>query len=926
MPFFKWVQVGMGKIANRIKRYMGEEAEGYKRILEKHAGGFSTEEARIAHRATREGLTFLVLAILIEILLTIITYNLPRQAFEVSAVTYQLFWGLGLLASLVLVSHYKVRFGGRLMIPIMGLLEFYSPPASSMKPDVYLVMLLMTLLETAAVGAFIDYGASTEPGRSRPRARPFALLIPGVAIPAFFSELEPFKMIVAASGLMCCVWGWLVVPRVANLDRDPELLRMAAMRRYAHFLAARLFAVAAGALPLYLLLASFDIDRRLQWPPSTDRAVISSFAGEERVWFWQQKARLLNMSDFANNTNNIDSPKSFLYGFYRDSLARGELKRIKDARLNVLIDDQDAEAYVKLKNFLQPYRVSDSTTFIDLVSGAGHHLVLLSLEESPMRALGPFRAKRLFNVETLLSDVRPSPAGGEVSRFDAWEALRSFYGSLDEKKPGLAEYTKKEMQREVYHNQVWRYLLALYGSLGFVLIWRRGADYSVAGWLGVWLLGAGLAGAYKYASLFLPAFYFHVWHKALDLPSGQFILALIMLIKAVSWVVVKMFVFFVPCAAVWTYICWHQNTRSDKTDRWALLWLALKIFLVAAVMNALFVSSLLATIILQGKERIDLIGALMVVLVFVAPCLAAGRILQKKNDPQGQSILDWMAAMLFVACQPIVLLGATQWSVVEAERLLLHLNLLVGAMFLIVMLILFLRRQFLYIINAQQLSFVIAVVLIPGILDALEGRLQAVVEIYSQSAFIYTRGTKALSIVLAVFLFSKIKLYLEKGLTYVTAYRFVKIERLVGKVLEDLGDLGQPAALNSIRETFVSCGMAEYAMYTRRDGDEFELVDSSSFDSPPAHLDISADLRRFLGNNLRFVDLHLMKWEWNFFFFQFELEKIQSKTNGGYLLPIALSRGLRGLLVIPYGRKGRHAIGDLFAAEIGNLGLAVVHR
>jgi hypothetical protein len=902
MQFSQWLQRHITKNGGQfawVKDYMRQGTDGYRKILERLEKDISEEEAEIAYEAKQKGMKATIVFILVGVLLNVITYNLPPSYVDLSSFTYDLSWAFGLLASLVLVSYYRVSFGGRLMVMAMGLLAFYSPPVSSLRPDLYLFTLVLILAEAAFLGCCIDYGASTEPKRPHPRRRRWVLLLPGLIIPASvlfdWRAVGRFPVLTILAGFLCSVWGWWIVPRLekqVNLGHDCELLRTAAMSRYTRFISARIFAVLAGALPFYLLLASFDIDQRLRWPEGNGPAMVTTIEGHQKIWFWQQKARLLRITD-CNGKG--------LYGFHPTSLDLKTLDEINSEFIAIRKNDQDERAFLRLKGLLDEYSIDNADNFRELFSTDGIP-VLFSLEENSVQGFGPFHRKKLFHIENLFHREGPT----------------------------LVSYTKNEIQEAVSHNETWRYLLAFFGTLGFILIWKRGADYSVARWLGVWLIGAALAGAYRYSSLFLPAFYFQIWHRAVDLPSGQFILALLLLIQGTTWVIVMAFAFCIPCAAVWTYVCWPQTTRSEKTNRLTLILLAIKIALVAVAMNLTFFLSILTAKTIdqftQHTTNIDIPGVLAIIVFFSSVSLSIGFLVQRRYDPKDLSALDWLSASFFIACQPIVLLATTQEITTEADALLRNLSLFMGVSFMVILLALFLTRQFLQIINAQQLSFAIVIILIPGLLTIMEDYLKDLVAFYSQSALIYSKGAKALSGIVAVALFPKIRLYVERALTFFTPYHTLKIESRIRKIMEELGDLRQPAALDRLRQTFEECGLADYGLYSRRDNDDFEIVIKSSNYDPPPKLAVSRFLRRFLGRNPRFIDLNLIALEWRFFFFQFELSRLQRATGSGYLLPVIISEGVRGILFIPYDPSVRHAIGDLSAREIGNLGLIAVHR
>ncbi|HWM90259.1 MAG TPA: hypothetical protein VN493_05785 [Thermoanaerobaculia bacterium] len=69
-----------------------------------------------------------------------------------------------------------------------------------------------------------------------------------------------------------------------------------------------------------------------------------------------------------------------------------------------------------------------------------------------------------------------------------------------------------------------------------------------------------------------------------------------------------------------------------------------------------------------------------------------------------------------------------------------------------------------------------------------------------------------------------------------------------------------------------------------------------------------------------FLDLKRLALEWRYFFFQFELHRVQEATSGRFLLAICLGQSVRALLVVP-GELVRLRVGEPLAAEIANLKL-----
>src|SRR5262249_19505008 len=152
--------------------------------------------------------------------------------------------------------------------------------------------------------------------------------------------------------------------------------------------------------------------------------------------------------------------------------------------------------------------------------------------------------------------------------------------------------------------------------------------WGYAFWIGIWFLGLGTVGAYRYHLFFFQAISYKLWRHALANPGANFLLTIFQVCDALVVINAFIFLLFVPCACVWSWICWPTNRerylRSLARHPWLgrIKYVAVlggKTILVASLMNLLFRGSwaLLSKILPEGSVWSGLAGVLAAIL-FVA--------------------------------------------------------------------------------------------------------------------------------------------------------------------------------------------------------------------------------------------------------------------------------------------------------------------
>jgi len=488
----------------------------------------SPQEADDARLAARESLRMLGYAAACGVLLQVLIYGVPADRTTTPAVLYDLLKAQSIVIPLVLVSRFRVHLAGRTLMPLVGLLDFYRPAAASWHLADYGGPLFLTLVSYFLVGCLLDFGASAEPGRARPRARRWTLTILGAAMLAWSLyesvTIHHPMLFSAAASFLCSAWGYWIAPRLerrGSLDvPDAETLRLIALQRWGRFAIGRSLAILLGTLPFVIFLHTLQFKQRLAWPERPDSAatVHTGTGDHAKVWFWKPRGRLLRLADFGQNE---------LYGVPRSEAIAvlAEAARSQESK------------YRALKTRLGAHRLRNEADFAKL----------FLVETKP----------RVYLLEP------QSARANWLSSGMVWNPIVEDEIESDQ----LTGYTKDELTAKAANYFVRQVLLLSYGLLGFTILWRRGGDSRLARYLGCWLLGVAMAGSARYTMLFLPQIRYSVWHHALSLPWQNLFLAIATVVQVLNGTLLYLFVLFVPCAAIWILRCWPNRLNGERFQR-----------------------------------------------------------------------------------------------------------------------------------------------------------------------------------------------------------------------------------------------------------------------------------------------------------------------------------------------------------------------
>lgn len=899
---------GTLRLRKELWKLLPQGTKGYRKLLVKLSPEISADEANEAEKATHKNLRLLGLAIALSVCVQLLIYLVPKVSFNFQGLLFDVFIAGSLLTSLVLVSAFRIPFAGRLILPLAAVFAFlYRPPFMPWESISYARFVMLLLSLSFVAGRILDCGASTTPDRSHPRPRRWILLTLGLALLVLISSIlkEMVGYILPLSlgvSLAYCFWGWFPgkwLERRANPQKvDIETLRLAALMRWGLFARGRTLAILLGLLPFWLFLNGLDLEKRLRWPEDHD-AVRTQHENKEKVWFWIHKGAYLRKDDLRREEFYLlDARKAKSDTLKRIQFLERALRAGHQSQLYPELESQ----YNELRELLAPYRVDTyeelSPALEDYENNQSNHISLYLLSKNKIDAQGPLlTTPAIFSVENQLGD--------ETKR--------------------LIPASREDIESERAHNAIWQCSLLGFGLIGFTFIWRRGGDSALARWLGIWLIGVGIAGKYRYVQFFLPALGFDLWHRSLAYPSAHLWLSLILIFNLLTKASLYLFELCIPCAALWVHRCWPAARRSERKHPWlASLAFAARIFIIAFCMDVCFFGTLLGSrggSLEPASPAIEAWSCLAAVIVFmVITCgTTYGLLWWGKRD---LPISEVLTTFLLFAVQVVTLAAITTRKSVLGADLFKLAGLVLGFALLSALVVLIFRKDLLHVSAARDVSFAIVYLVLPLFVVWFEEQIREFVSHVTQGSIVPERGAQILWVVIAVALLPPFRQRLEEGIIYLSNPRLSRLRDSIERALETLVTMRGEECVQQIRAALRECGVEDFLLYQRTGDDRFEVIGWGSADASPS-LNVSAPLRQFLKRQRDFVDLDRVAFEWRFFFVQFELKRLHRSVEWRYLLPICLGTSLRALLIIPESTaEEQRVIGTPMIGDIAALGLA----
>jgi hypothetical protein len=885
--------------------------EVYHDFQDKYAAEISTDEAIAAERAFSKGQTALAW-VAASWMAIVLLASFLEQHLLLAAVLSDIAQALVIIASLVLVTLYRVPFAGRLLIPL-GMFEVALEVPSSSWDDTEVIaggaFFLFFILW--CFGWMIDGGASPERHPRHPRLPAalllaFSVLFSGVAV-FLWSEYgrdegHPFPFGVILASAVCALWPWLnswFEKRRPHLDPDAKMVHQVAVRRWLSRFFGRLLAVVFAVFPLFLFLNNLDLVEKLRVPSETSvLETPGALGGPRTLWYWptapkdkgkRVEGRFLQLEDFK---------KARIYGLSKSRVGEAKLNEIESAIANLSGEPEKAELLTKLESSLKPYRIGSDNAFQALWVDRP-----ASDDDVVLYQLGTGRAR---------------PSLGKPKGVDVNFVQENPFETV----------TRSEIQRLIAERYLVGGFLAVCGALGFLLLWRRGGDSPTARWLSLWVVGWAVAIASPYARFYLPTVVYNLWQIALHSPIGGIFLTALSTLESLADV--NAFFAFVPLpfAALWVHLCWPvKPTLSRWTWRQRGAFAVKTIVILGILCMAFLVSAALG---LWGSDEIiwrwGLIG-------FTLVAIGLGWLARRKTAARSEiPVLGALPVVAFLCFQAAVvfddlldeLLGmanrgelnkAAQWESFS------NLGLVSICAFAAICLWLILRRDFLSLSTGWDFSRILLLAILPLLFELSEDLAGHLLE---ATSFFSDSGQTVLGLVIVIALLGPVEKILQRLVLRLAMPRLFAIERAVENALEAIVDApGDAEVREAAVSVFQELEIGEYLFYGRRENGALHLLVGTR-DPAPQKIPLSKRLRSHLVHRCGSVlDLHNVPLHWRHFFQQFELARLEQATGCRYLLPVCFGNSLRALVLLPGVLDGHPVCRDLAGAEVGKLGVVV---
>lgn len=830
----------------------------------------------------------------------------PPGLFWLHELADDLLIGLTLLAAVGLGWYFHVRFAGRLLLPFLAMTAFQMPPSTSWDRAFWDQAGALTALcgLLFLLGWLLDFGAGHEEGRGRTLRRNIALtgggllLAGGLLAGAVFEHYEaadkgvaalsPWFSILCAVALM--IGPWLIdrqrVLRPPVLAGDVLTCHLVAERRWLRSISGRILAIAIGLIPTLLFLNGLDLAEKMRWPDDPDVIRSRDEEGREHVWFWDTRARFFRTTDLQT---------SEIYGWTAKDFPDPDREQqfteeIIGLVLAVQQNPSDGQAYAALTKALAAYRLVDAA------------------------ALGTILwddTRRTWYVEhNQTRPQRAAPAG-----LDLYHAQRNI---------GLRSYSRAAMELKANSIDILNWLAACFGVVGLIILWRRAGDSPTARWTGFWLVGVLCGIVTINSDLFVPYLEYEIWHRALDSPLSNMLLALWGGSQLLQYMLIILNLASLSLCAAWVHLCWPPReapARGLWTTRGIIV---AKILLVTAACNALALLVGAVTVLALGDDFAAW-GMAAASIAVNALALGLGAYLRTRTRLRSEvPQAGWLLAVTYLLSQ---IAAVYYLFLLEASDLtppLMMTAKVLVCLFLLSALIFIVHTQFLRISAERDISFVVLTLLLPFLFEGLENFAQ---DLLKQTPFFSERGASILGLVMVVVLLGPLWRLLGQAITWLTVRRFAQVKRAVTTtmlaILEADDDTDfRERALAMFREL----GIQDFVFYRRGRGDTFDMTIRGVAVCPAARIVISPMLRATLGHEASFIDTESIAFEWRYFFEQFELQRLRNITGCRHLLPISVGGSVRGVLGLPDNEESRQLSRSAMAPQLTEFGMSLFVR
>jgi hypothetical protein len=443
------------------------------------------------------------------------------------------------------------------------------------------------------------------------------------------------------------------------------------------------------------------------------------------------------------------------------------------------------------------------------------------------------------------------------------------------------------------------------------VLWRRGGDSRAARWTGLWLGGLAASslgvlqgdklGNIEISSLAL---------SAQDTTMGRFLLILYAAFYLISYAVILLYGYFIPQWALFAHFA--GNPLLPQSVVGARPWLArYRTVVLLAMVGVGNYGVMLCFADMTVNQRMTLTG-----IVNMAAMCALWR--WQRRQGRQENPVSRNAVLAFISA------NVSMWLIsVPGRQAHTEYDIAINALMALLFLFLFAKAvfddDFLQLAGGRDVSFLASVIVLPILFETSEGSVQTILEGFG---FFSETATGIIGTVTVVLLVQPVQHLLSAVFTHLVNPGLRRVQKLIDQYTETVSESGREVGRDDpALQIFQGAGIARFGFYASRpSGRMVELI--NKLDNNKPEIQISLSLRKKLGTTKCFIDLQSTAFEWNYFYEQFELCRLQRQLCCRYLFPVCVGNSLRAILCLGDGAPSRKIAREAYSEPINNLGIA----
>jgi hypothetical protein len=889
---------------------------GYRHFVDKLSQFISPEEAVETRKKFTIGRRVFWLVVIGYVFLYFAVNELLGPfSLRLTAVGNDVLRGLLLLVAVILVRWVGIGVAAQLLLPLASWCFLPMPLTNAV--DYWQGPLLFGLIATVlfACGWCIDMGVSPTGKwalllRFIPWFGLFVFILLNIAAALWIID-KPAPPVFSILAALAAVFLLEIGKKESIEASDVDFLYAAAWKRWRFFITGRILAIIFGIIPFILFTSLLDhqgqLEECLQVQETPEIIRVPNPDHKWHAFFWRHEGRFLTDHDLETAPDDHGPVIRAMYMMSPlvlppiDPDKMPPECRVPAAAIPLPSVDEAAD----MRNKMEAMNTQRMT------------------REEFLRKIERFEPLRL-NSRCRLIRRDPDASGFNFVEVSFHQAGSD--GTVFAETPELRTLNPQELEGMVQRYSVSKWIFLVYGIFGFVFLWRRGGDSSLARWIGIWLMGASLVPLLTSSDDTLPHLQHWMWQQSVMYhwntvaAAGGPVFSLLFIATAIA---AFLWMLQISPAVCWTYICWPTRILPQFPI------IVRELLIIGKLAAVMFVQFMLFFVIIIGamlifKSRSGIIEFTIFGGVSTFLFIVTGWILRRFTRASSEvpklgimPVLAILALNLSTACYaPIFMFISTE----TVPGAVFAAGAFFGCVFIGLMSWLILKRDFLRVRAVDGFTTLLLLLFVPVVVNQGENIVPVLLV---GGPFFHQRGAAMVAILFVVLVFPAVHHWLHELLLLISLPKVRKIERTVEHALEHIVDAEtDQERLQMVSGLFEKLRVPRYLLMSRAPKNIF-AADINKLDREvPARIELSSPLRHFLGKRRHFIDLHTMPFEWLFFFHQFELHRIASATGCRYLLPVSVGDSLRALILIPEGPGESVMANPAVSANINNFGIA----